>query len=1102
MKRSPGRRSGFGTPPDRQVPRSSELCALTPFQQTIFDSQQRRPEIALCVSHYVDVAGTLDLAILRASIAQSGREFGSDLTLQISNGVVVTRIGKDRLDRIDVIDLRGESDSETAAHNWMRSESVRPLDLLSDPLAGSAVLVIGEARWLWYTRIHQIVLDGAGARSMTARAAEVYTAMVRSTPVPLTSAESVHSMTDTEQGYRGSTRWDADRQYWDAKLAGAPARTSLAEPGVSTGAKPLVRSATVPPGVTASLVHLAESQNVTLSTVVTASFAMYLARMTGSDDVILRLPVPVRTTHTVRRSGGTMSNIVPLRLIVDPRVGVDELLRAVKFELVGALRHQKYRDQRLHYGPVLTLNLFPVVLTVGDAQGVLHCFSAGPVEDLEVAVSQVSRDGELRIGFAANPDVYTGESLTVHHRRFLDFLELFSATEPRTQLVDVDPRTGTVWGSAVRHSRNLAYWSTLLASPAPELGLLAAPVGERSSAEIMIDPELYRGLEALADSMCTSMFVLLQAAVAGLLRRMGSASEISIGISVRGYGATTADEFVSMFANQLVLRSAVDTNVSLARLIEQMDDVIVDALIHADIRLSAVMANVGDGRSVDAGPPFRVLVSAQDPIDAHPQFPEVMVGIPVGFDLAAMPEVYVALPIPQQNSDRFVQPIIGFFDCLASPQQVDGLAFRFVRVLRAMVDNSHTSLGSVDLLRPDERKELMAATQPNPVSGDLSERFVQVALENPDTIAVSSGADRITYAELFERSNRLAHKLIGMGVEAEALVGIRLAGSVNSVVAIIAVLEAGGAYFLLDGSGPALRQDFVLCDAQPHFVIADSEISGQIVVSTDAEGYSSERPHHADRRDANALAYIQYSGRSYGLSVTHGAAIASGSAGIWGALLHGRTLIPSNDFHYPGGFPPVRGHSVYVLDDHLSPVPIGVPGEIYVIDGHLPRGYLRRPGRTAVDFVADPFNRDGRRLYRTSERGRWTATGQLEYLEYGARTASVRGVRIELGEIDAVMTALRGIEDSITVVVPTPAGGAVITYVRSAQTGSSESVVDLDALAVHAMDHLPSYMVPDGYLIVDSFPTGVDGNIDIAALPSPILAPTPAIRRVSGSSQR
>ncbi|OYD70045.1 condensation domain-containing protein [Rhodococcus sp. OK302] len=1102
MKRSPGRRSGFGTPPDRQILRSSELCALTPLQQAIFDSQQRRPDVPLCVSHYVDVAGTPDITSLQASIAQAGHEFGSDLILQASQGVVMTRIGKDGLDRIEVIDLRGESDPESAAQNWMGNESVRPLDLLSDPLTGSAVLVIGDARWLWYTRIHQIVLDGAGARSMTARAAQVYTALVRKTPVPLTSARSVHSMTDTEQAYRGSTRWDADRQYWDAKLAGAPVRTSLAEPGELTSAKPLVRSATVPPGVTASLVHLAESQSVTLSTVVTASFAMYLARMTGSDDLILRLPVPVRTTHSVRQSGGTMSNIVPLRLIVDPRVGVDELLRAVKFELVGALRHQKYRDQRLHQGPVLTLNLFPVVLTIGDAEGVLHGFSAGPVEDLDVAVSQVSRDAELEISFAANPDAYTGEALTVHHRRFLDFLELFSATEPRTQLVDVDSRTGMVWGSAVRHSRNLAYWSTVLASPAPELGLLAAPVGERSSAAIVIDPELYRGLEALADSMCTSMFVLLQAAVAGLLRRMGSASEISIGISVRGYGATTADEFVSMFANQLVLRSAVDTNVSLARLIEQMDDVIVDALIHADIRLSAVMAHVGDGRSVDSGPPFRVLVSAQDPIDTHPQFPEVMVGIPVGFDLAAMPEVYVALPIPQRNSDRHVQPIVGFFDCLSSPQQVDGLAFRFVRILRAMVDNSHTALGSVDLLRPDERKELMAATQPNPVIGDLSERFVQVALENPDAIAVTSDADRITYGELFVRSNRLAHKLIGMGVEAETLVAIHLSGSVNTVVAIIAVLEAGGAYFLLDSKGPALRQAFKLCDAQPHCVIADSEIPGQVFVSTDADGYSSERPQRTDRRGANALAYIQYSGRSYGLSVTQGAAIASGAAGIWGALLHGRTLIPSNDFHYPGEFPPVRGHSVYVLDDHLSPVPIGVPGEIYIIDGHLPRGYLRRPGKTAVDFVADPFNRDGRRLYRTGERGRWTATGQLEHLEYGARTASVRGVRVDLDEIDAVVTALPGVEDSITVVAATPAGGAVITYVRSAHTDSSQSIVDLNALAAHAMDHLPSYMVPDSFHVVDSFPTGADGNIDIAALPSPILAPIPAIRRVSDSSQR
>ena len=112
-----------------------------------------------------------------------------------------------------------------------------------------------------------------------------------------------------------------------------------------------------------------------------------------------------------------------------------------------------------------------------------------------------------------------------------------------------------------------------------------------------------------------------------------------------------------------------------------------------------------------------------------------------------------------------------------------------------------------------------------------------------------------------------------------------------------------------------------------------------------------------------------------------------------------------------------------LLADHPPPVPVGIAGETYVAGGPLARGYLGRPDLTAGRFVADPFNAGGRRLYRSGDRARWIAPGQLEYLGRGDAQVKIRGFRIELGEIDSVILGAPGIDDAVTVVAPTPAGG-------------------------------------------------------------------------------
>ncbi|MDJ0429704.1 non-ribosomal peptide synthetase [Rhodococcus qingshengii] len=1245
--------------PDRGIvsaarPDDELTFPLSAAQLSLLVAQQLRPEIPVSIAQYVDVDGPLDIELLTAASKQTGREIGSGyLRLVEVDGVARQWLDLDMDDSLDVVDLRAESDPESAAQEWMRREHTAAIDPFTDRLVRLAVLVLRDDHYYWYSRIHHVALDGFGAMSMMNRTAEIYTAAVRDLPVPPAVTAPLQSLVKAEADYLGSTRWERDRDYWNTKMADKPGGTSLASSTAPSQAWSRLRSATVPTELRSSLERLAAAHDVTTSSVVIGALAAYLARATGTRDVVLSLPVSGRTTKAARRSGGMMSNVVPIRASVDPHFAVGDLLHEVKIELTGALRHQKYRhedlrrdlnagdhsiaDGRGFHGPLINLMLFHSGITLGDAHGELNVISTGPIEDLSVNVYQTSAAEEIQIDFAANPDLYTNEDISRHHRRFLEFLELFCAAESGTRLMDIDPDAAGKWIAEVQHARNVEYWSATLSNPAEELGLPVVAGTGRTSTPLEIEAGLCRSLETMATTMNTSLFVLFQSAMAGLLRRVGSADEVSIGVSVRGYGASNPDDFVSMFANQLVLRSTVSNTMTLTDLVGAVDTVAIEALEHADILLSSVTAALGDGRWVETGPLFRAMVCFEEPLDAHPRFPGLMVGAPIGSDLATVPELFVSLAIPTGEHADFDQPISGVLDWLGTKEQAEDLADRYLRILTAMVGTPHSALGSVDLLRPDARQALVPPVLPITPVRTLSEILSDRIRATPEAIAVVAGSERVSYRELDRRSNQLARKLVDHGVRSESLVGIMLRKSVDMIVAAVAVVKAGGGYLPLDRAHPAERLAYVVEDAQPVCVISDSTFpnstfpnsafpnSDVAVVGVESDEYSGESLETDERprgHGADNLAYVIYTsgstGRPKGVSVTHATVVRLfenthvefGFDGndvwtmfhsfafdfsvweLWGALLHGGTLVlvdhevsrdpdafralvaaegvtvlnqtPSAFYQYIeadlradsktrlryvifGGealdlrrlgrwydnHPGYESHTesapalvnmygitettvhvthleldrasasavtgsrigdaidglrVYLLDEHLSPVPVGIAGEIYVAGGQLARGYLGRPDLTAGRFVADPFNAGGRRLYRSGDRARWIAPGQLEYLGRGDAQVKIRGFRIELGEIDSVILSAPGIDDAVTVVAPTPAGGALVTYV------TASDVVDAEALRAHAAEALPTYMVPDAFMVLDSIPLTTNGKLDRRALPSPILASTKVFR--------
>ena len=190
---------------------------------------------------------------------------------------------------------------------------------------------------------------------------------------------------------------------------------------------------------------------------------------------------------------------------------------------------------------------------------------------------------------------------------------------------------------------------------------------------------------------------------------------------------------------------------------------------------------------------------------------------------------------------------------------------------------------------------------------------------------------------------------------------------------------------------------------------------------------------------------------------------------------------------------PTPDSQVYLLDDALKPVPVGVIGELYYAGGQLVRGYWKRPALTAERFVPNPYATEpGARFYRSGDRARWTDDGRLEFVGRADHQVKVRGFRVELGEVEAALKAVDGVAVAAARTWEVQGSNTLAGYVVAKQPLADDAAKAAFAAAVRAdiASRLPGYMIPSSITVLDQMPKTESGKLNRPGLPRPAVSTT------------
>ncbi|MCB0165296.1 MAG: amino acid adenylation domain-containing protein [Anaerolineae bacterium] len=739
----------------------------------------------------------------------------------------------------------------------------------------------------------------------------------------------------------------------------------------------------------------------------------------------------------------------------------------------------------------------------------------------------------------------------------------------------------------------------------------------QASTTFHINPTLIEQLRNLNPTGQDNLFKVLLTGFMVLFYRYTRQNEIVVGTTVSGRETPAIEQIVGPLANLIVLRTHLNGNLTFKNFCERVSRVVDEALTHQALPFDKLVQQLALEPDMSRTALFDVLFQVE-----RDDAPTLDFGNGTGriIDTNLGYGKYDLNIMLHAQSKGWQGQVVYNADIYERPT-IEQMMHHFVVILEAMADDSNQRLADVNLLSSQEQMDRFNrwnATQAHsPKDKTIPQLFAEQVQRTPHQMAVLDTTERLTYRQLDERANQVAHHLQAQGVTTETLVAVCLDRSATMIVALLAVLKAGGAYLPLDPSHPAERLRFMVEDAGINHLITTAALVDRIPVAIasttllDADGVEiSRQPETAvsTTTTPDNLAYCLYTsgstGQPKGVLIEHRQIVrllvndklpfSFDQADVWtmfhaytfdfsvwemyGALLYGGKLVivpaevakdpaqfvdlliqhgvtvlnqtPTAFFNlmpkllarsdvklalryiifggellqpvqlrrwktaYPeiklinmygitettvhvtfkeidhqeteakvsniGG--PIPTTQLYILDERLQLLPIGVMGELCIAGEGLSRGYLNRAGLTATKFVPNPYQPQTT-FYRSGDLGKRLPNGDVIYLGRIDDQVQIRGFRIELGEIRSQLLAHPAIAQVEVITrakhdkAPTLVAYVVLTI-----------DIDVTDLRAYLAQKLPHYMIPAAFVFMKTLPLTANGKVNRRALPEPDTA--------------
>ncbi|MCH1867725.1 non-ribosomal peptide synthetase [Nocardioides sp. CFH 31398] len=447
-------------------------------------------------------------------------------------------------------------------------------------------------------------------------------------------------------------------------------------------------------------------------------------------------------------------------------------------------------------------------------------------------------------------------------------------------------------------TRQLDHWSRQLAGLPTEINLprdrrrprepVAAPQGVDARVPVDLDPDLRDALVTLARAHDVSLFMVVEAALAALLGRLGAGTDVAIGVPVAGRTDEALDSLVGFFVNTLVLRNDLAGDPTFDELVDRVKTTALDAYAHQDVPFERVVEEVSPERSLTRHPLFQVMLAFQNnaPVDL------ALPGLDVSVDAAAGPagakfDLSVDLgEVERADGRTTIGGAVEYDPVLFDDATVRDLVVRLERLLAAVAADPGARIGAADLLDDAERAAALAATdrRDHAHRGTVVEAFAATAAARPGDLAVRAGDGELSFADLDARSAGLAAVLLDAGYAGQR-VGVALPRGTDLVVTLLAVLRAGAVYLPIDLEYPRARIEHILTDADPLTVLTVGASADRLPEGTPTLLLDDDKTRRlladvpADATLPNVApedpAYLTYTsgstGRPKGVLVDHGA---------------------------------------------------------------------------------------------------------------------------------------------------------------------------------------------------------------------------------------